>query len=198
MRYATDIGEWFEVTYTKSLGQRSETIRTALTWCLPTPLILETGAARTPGSWKGDGQSTVVFADFVSRYGGLLISCDTEPAAIRSAQQSLKERGLFSAQTLFFCAYSIEILRQLRCPTALLYMDAVDFDIRDPDASQIHHLHEATAGLPLLGSGSVVLIDDCDLPQGSKGGRAVPCLMEHGFRRVLSAYQTLLVREQSL
>jgi hypothetical protein len=55
--------------------------------------------------------------------------------------------------------------------------------------------NEAAAAMPLMGLGSLVLIDDCDLPSGGKGGRAVPFLLERGFREALSAYQTLLIRE---
>jgi hypothetical protein len=137
---SSEIDLWFTERYGERLARRAKTMHRALQLCKQPPLIVETGSLRSTDRWDGDGQSTVVFADYVNRYGGLLISCDIDSAALATARALLNERGILSARTLFICSSSIDLLGSLRSPIDLLYMDSLDFDPGEPEPSLAHHL----------------------------------------------------------
>ena len=54
-------------------------------------LIVETGSTRKLGNWK-DGNSGVLFADFVSHTGGFVRSVDIDPNAVNSANESIDKK----------------------------------------------------------------------------------------------------------
>ena len=138
------------------LGRRAEAFRTL--WAALAshgrPLrIVETGCAREPGNWAGDGQSTLVWDQLVAEAGGTVESVDLDPAAVDAAT---------SAATRVTVGDSVDFLRGLAPEphVDLLYLDSYDIDWQDPGPSMRHHLAEIVAAAPLLGPGSIVAVDD--------------------------------------
>jgi len=67
------------------------------------------------------------------------------------------------------CAETLlPFLQNFDRPIDFPYRDSYDFNPHDPKPSQNHHLKEIVAAYSCLHENSVVLIDDCDLPQGAK------------------------------
>jgi len=87
-------------------------------------------------------------------------------------------------------------------PIHLLYLDSLDY--HDHAAREAHHSAEAEAALPFLAARCLALIDDTS-PSGEVDGaptfggdglRAIPFLLERGFRIVWAeAGQVLLERD---
>jgi hypothetical protein len=78
-------------------------------------------------------------------------------------------------------------------PIDFLYLDSYDYEWNNPSPSQEHHLREIQAAFPRLHENSVVMIDDCALPQGGKGKLAIEYLKERGWKILLEQYQTILI-----
>jgi hypothetical protein len=74
----------------------------------------------------------------------------------------------------------------------LLYLDSLDYGGDQCEASEAHHLAEASAALPSLAPDALVLFDDTWPVQetttdgaasfSGKGARAIPFLLAHGLR----------------
>ena len=166
----------------------------ALSSCPATPDIVETGCSRSTNNWVGDGHSTLLFADMVSRFGGSVTSCDIDPAAIHRCARSLAECAAASPRVVLHCMDSVRFLQAYSAPIDLLYLDSLDFDGSNVTASMEHHLQEAKAALGKLTGDAVVVIDDCGLEGGGKGAMAVPFLVSQGFRVAFEGYQAVLTR----
>jgi predicted O-methyltransferase YrrM len=191
---ARDFHLWFAHEFRPLLGIRYRTVFLALLLALSrgARTIAETGTARHPGNWRFDGQSTVVFGAFAQRYGGTVWTCDVAPSHVAVARE-LTAR--FAPHVEHAVADSVDFLRRFPGPIDLLYLDALDFDVDAPAAAQAHALREAEAALHALHEDSLVLIDDCSLPEGGKGRRAIPFLLDRGWRVVRTGYQVLLARK---
>jgi hypothetical protein len=59
---------------------------------------------------------------------------------------------------------------------------------------QLHHLEEFKAIENRLHKKSIVLIDDCDLPNGGKGKMVVEYMLSKDWIILMKAYQILLAR----
>ncbi len=221
-------GNWFERKFRTHCDARYPTFKAALNLWLQSggQTIVETGCVRAKDDY-GAGNSTVLFAEVVSRYGGTLWSVDFDPTNVELADQ-LTSR--FAGQCRCVLDDSVVFLRSTLPRQAgfagridLLYLDSQDYptqeiaarfgcrdevevrnlypDLADDEIAQRHDdlvnspqqhcLAELQAALPLLHGGSVVLIDDNDLPGGGKSRLAKRRLTELGWRCVLDAKQTL-------
>ena len=174
---------------------------TALFEALPkTPgsrLILETGTLRIAANWEGDGQSSYMFDAFVqdeaaSGRGAAFFSIDLSVESLAVARRAC------SYATSLICNDSVHALhtlaRQLRGrQVSLLYLDSFNLDRDDPMPSARHHMMELAAAAPLLGTGSLVAIDDYTV-DGVVGGKGllVDLYMQSIDARVLhSGYQRI-------
>ena len=154
------------------------------------PLIVETGCLRVPGNWAGDGQSTFLFDAFARRKGGLFYSIDINPESIDSA------RSVCSSFTNLILNDSVSALSAFSKLIGgrkidLLYLDSFDVDHKNPMPSAIHHAKEFMAARPLIGSGSLICVDDYNLA-GVEGGKGlvINAYMENiGAEIVYSGYQ---------
>lgn len=166
-------------------------------------LIVETGTLRVAGNWAGDGQSTFLFDEYLNHHGGTGFSVDILPEAVAAA------REVCSPRTSVILADSVAFLDGLATamgPAAnggraidLLYLDSMDVDFARPEVSARHHLRELEAAWPLLGSGSLVAVDDNLAPVegGAEGaerstgkGRDVETrLREAGLEPLYDGYQ---------
>ena len=152
----------YDAEYAGKLGLRSETFRQAFEILEAMDksgyTILETGCARTEGNWYGDGQSTLLFDRFVNHRGGTVRTVDISQEACTWL------RGNVSGKVTVTCSDSVAYLRELilsdELNIDLLYLDSYDLDWRNPHPAALHHLHELCAVMPLLASGTLVMVDD--------------------------------------
>ena len=186
----------FMAQYRDRLGKRYATLFEALAWVHGEPdvVIVETGCLRTRDNWAGDGQSTLVFAEYAYHHASTLTSIDIDPTACNVAESLLAETEIGQVVKII-CNDSVAELSRIGLGIDLLYLDSFDYDARNPEPSQLHHLKEAQTVLPSMNSKSAILIDDCDLPGGGKGGLAIAHLCQvGGYKIAKSEYQTLLIR----
>lgn len=143
--------------------------------------IVETGCTRQPGNWAGDGQSTVLFDQYVQHRGlhSGVWSVDLDPAAVAQCQR------LVSAQTTVTQADSVAWLHQLGPQLAaqgrhidLLYLDSYDVDFAYWFVSAAHHLKELTAIVPWITDQTLVVVDDSGL---------APVVVQHSADRMTVA-----------
>jgi hypothetical protein len=160
----------------------------------PRPLIIETGCLRIPGNWEGDGQSTFMFDAFVRAGGGHLISIDALPESIDTARRACSSAANLICNDSVAGLYALSQL--LPGPAALVYLDSYDLDVDDPLPSAIHHALELAAARPLIGSGTLVCVDDYAVG-GQQGGKGVILdkffssisaeVLHSGYQRIWSA-----------
>lgn len=150
--------------------------------------IVETGCARIPNNWGGDGQSTVLFDRYVTSEGGRLYSVDISPEAVKIA------RSLVSPRTNLVLNDSVAFLAQFNQPIDLLYLDSFDLDTGNPYPSSKHHLLELCAAQRNLHRGSLVMVDDTywenDVCVG-KGGLVAEYMRAVGATLLMQGYQDL-------
>lgn len=128
--------------------------------------IVETGCTRQPGNWAGDGQSTVLFDQYVQHrdLDSRVWSVDLDPSAVTQCQR------LVSAQTTVTEADSVAWLHKLGPQLAsqgrhidLLYLDSYDVDFAYWFVSAAHHLKELAAIMPWITDQTLVVVDDSGL-----------------------------------
>lgn len=159
-------------------------------------ILIETGTSRLGATnCAGDGCSTVLFADWAKDHRASFISVDICPHAIANSQSAVYS---INPDVQFVLSDSIAFLKKFDQKIDLLYLDSFDFDPDNPIPSQLHHLYEIQAALPHLHKGSIVLIDDCELPFGGKGKLAIDFLSAHGWRVLFRGYQVLLIKMNSI
>lgn len=154
-------------------------------------VIVETGTARNGAcNCIGDGCSTVIWSNWARLFNCYVYSVDIDPEALR---QSRLACGSFLSNVEFICSDSIAYLENFGKQIDFLYLDSYDYDFNNPDPSQQHHLKEIVAAYPYLHEQSVVMIDDCNLPGGGKGGLVIEYLRERGWKIAMSGYQVVMV-----
>lgn len=118
--------------------------------------IVETGTLRNPGNWK-DGQSSIIFMDFVTAHGGTVRSVDISSKACQHAQQAI-DNSKFKVTV----GDSVKYLSELpnKDQVDLFYLDSYDVDWQNDTPSAQHHLREWHAIAYHLSPGTVVVIDD--------------------------------------
>jgi hypothetical protein len=182
-----------------NFGKRRNTFRDVLTMLSQrgARVLVETGTAREglAGS-KSQGASTIVFGLWAKRHGAVLHSVDISSGSIVAAESEVQRRGL-SGVVRFHRQDSVEFLERFGEPVDLLYLDSYDYSKDDESvqrASQQHHLRELLAIETRLHERSMVLIDDCAMPNGGKGRLVIDHLVGRGWRVLRDEYQVLLVR----
>lgn len=134
--------------------------------------IFETGSLRTPGNWGGDGQSTLLFEQFVRSIPGSDVwSIDINEDAVKTAKEAAPSAVVMRGD-------SVALLNEyMGHPINLLYLDSAD----DP----VNTLMELCAAMPHLTDGSVVLVDD--IP--GKGPLVCEYMRRAGVHELASGYQ---------
>lgn len=144
-------------------------------------IIVETGCSRYADSWYGDGNSTVVWDNFVNSFGGNVYSVDIDPIATTHAKM------LVSEKTIIETSDSVEWLRTLNLKADLLYLDSYDIDWNNPNPSMKHHAKELNASLHLISPGSVVAVDD-NLENVGKGSIVESVAIALGWTPIVDEY----------
>jgi hypothetical protein len=164
--------EQFRQYFSPRLGKRAggfEVIFNSLLTSRRDLLVIETGSMRIPGNWDGDGQSTFMFDALIRQRGGMFFSIDVTLESLDTARRACSSvtQLILNDSVAALHALSRVITSQL----SLLYLDSFDFDITNPLSSAIHHMLELTAARPLIGSGTIICVDDYAL--GSEGGKGM-------------------------
>ncbi|WP_218064136.1 MULTISPECIES: hypothetical protein [Nguyenibacter] len=154
------------------------------------PFIVETGSLRIPDNWEGDGQSTFQFDWYARTRHGSVFTIDINPASIDSARRAC------SGTTSTILNDSVAALHALGSvagrPAALIYLDSFDLDLENPVPSAVHHAMEVMAARRLIGEGTIICVDDFDVPplgQGGKGLIVDQFMSSIGAEVVYSGYQ---------
>lgn len=125
--------------------------------------IVETGSLRWEDNWL-EGQSSLIFGEFLNVFGGRLITIDLDPESSQACKQILEKRfggGLrFGLQTV--TGNAVTELEKLDLPVDLVYLDAMDIDFDDPTPSMAHHIKElaSLAKVIVKSPGLLVAVDD--------------------------------------
>ena len=104
--------------------------------------IVETGCAREPDNWAGDGQSTLVWDWLLDNLGGTGLSMDINEDNCRAAASQVQHFKVA-------CVDSVVGLRTMVKPETLdfLYLDS--YDLTETIDSPTHHLAELASVYPL-------------------------------------------------
>jgi cephalosporin hydroxylase len=136
-------------------------------------LILETGTS----AWGTD--SSRLWASYVRSFGGVFATVDirTEPALALSDLNGTAE---------FHVGDSVQFLQNYEIPNGfssvdLVYLDSWDLDLADPAQSMEHGLAEWKATQRLIGTGSVVVIDDTPIEASLLGPLGLEFFRAYGF-----------------
>ena len=184
-----------------NFGKRRDTLREVLRLLdeRGAKILLETGVARMGlEKSKGDGASTIVFGLWANNNDAHLYSVDIDPDATRRAGVAVDAMGLGGSVTLV-TSDSVEYLDEFTDSVDFLYLDSYDYHKTDTaiqKASQDHHLKEINAIEGCLHDDTVILIDDCDLPNGGKGKLVIQYLTEAGWKVHMSEYQVIMVMDK--
>ncbi len=183
-----------------NFGKRRDTLREVLRLLdeRGARVLLETGVARMGlEKSKGDGASTIVFGLWAKNNDAHLYSVDIDPDATRRAGTAVDAMDLGDSVTLV-TSDSVEYLGEFTDTVDFLYLDSYDYHKTDTaiqKASQDHHLKEINAIEGCLHDDTVILIDDCDLPNGGKGKLVIQYLTEAGWKVHMSEYQVIMVMD---
>jgi hypothetical protein len=140
--------------------------------------FIETGTARAnkishPCKFaRGcDGGSTVLFGEYVKKYGGHVWTCDINNSNIelcKIATEHCKEKITYVVDD------SINFLSTFKNTIDFLYLDSLDGDVSN---CAEHQLKEIELSMPNLHDFSIILLDDV----GSKTRLSIPFLKENGW-----------------
>jgi hypothetical protein len=192
-------GNWFDRKYSQLSSGRYTTFKTALNLIHQGRLggngeivIVETGTTRLPNDW-GAGMSTVLFGDYLKRYGGLLYTVDIEAKNIETCREVTKE---FENNIEYVVSDSHDFLRDFKKGIDLLYLDSMDYPLKKEEGPvedcQKHQLKEYELAKAKLKSGwSVVLLDDNELRDGGKCKLTKQQLLKDMAVHVMDAQQSL-------
>lgn len=92
------------------------------------PTILETGCQRQIDD-LGGGMSTSIFAEYIYRYGGNLVSVDLSPASLNAAHQATSSFQNKGVDIKLVQSDSVKFLQSYEGPCDLLYLDSYDYPI---------------------------------------------------------------------
>jgi predicted O-methyltransferase YrrM len=159
-------------------------------------VIIETGTSREGlHGAKSNGAATIVFGKWAKLNNAHVHSVDISEESVKNALKEVKAQGLENQVTIYL-SDSIAFLKGFNGKVDFLYLDSYDYS-NDPLVQvkcQLHHLEEFKAIENRLHKKSIVLIDDCDLPNGGKGKMVVEYMLSKDWIILMKAYQILLAR----
>ena len=185
-----------------NFGKRRDTLREVLRLLeeREAKVLVETGVARMGlEKSKGDGASTIVFSLWAKQNDAHLYSVDIDPEATAKAGEAVAAMELGDHVTLV-TSDSVAYLENFTDAVDFLYLDSYDYHKTDTEiqrASQAHHLKEIVAIEGCLHDDTVILIDDCDMPNGGKGKLVIERLTANGWTVHMSEYQVILLRDSA-
>jgi len=180
--------EQFDNEWAPKLGMRMPTFRAVLREAQfrNVKSIVETGSVRQDQNWDGDGQSTVMLAEFAKERGGFMTTVDIAREATDLARQLVPT-------AMVHCGDSVKYLSKIGRQIDLLYLDSYDVDMSTPHPAALHCLMELTAAQPFLHAGSIVFVDDSPMNStmevGGKGLYVAQYFRQLGIMPFTFGYQ---------
>jgi hypothetical protein len=163
------------------------------------PNIVEIGVTRKRGN-LGDGDSTSIWAWFISKYGGSYFGCDISHESIEESRKLLESYISVEDNSRIAALYEmdgLEFIKNFNNNIDLLYLDSWDYTAGSND-SAIFHLHLILNAINKIEVGGCVLIDDIfdlDTFEG-KGKFVIPYLLHSSnFKCIHKGYQFLFRRD---
>lgn len=168
-----DFALGFETFVRPRIGKRADGFATIFKQLAghPHPLIIETGCLRVPNNWEGDGQSSFLFDWYARENRGTVITIDINPDSIDSVRRACS--GVTSVILNDSVAALDMLSTRIAGPASLLYLDSFDLDLTNPMPSAIHHAKELMAASRLIGPGTIVCVDDFNVPPLDEGGKGL-------------------------
>lgn len=157
------------------------------------PVVIETGTIRAEEDWSGTGFFTYLAGAFLLQHGGVLHSVDIGKNNCTFARTWTE---IFGKSVQIHQSDSIGFLRSFSQSIDVLYLDSLD--TTEPGHAD-HTLRELEATYEKLHSKSIVVLDDTPWAAGAflgKGARAVPWLLERGWKILYGGYQVVLSRSE--
>ena len=158
-------------------------------------IFVETGTARDGlGNCHNDGCSTAILGKIAQTMEAKLYSVDINPEACRRAREACQPFGNIVE---VIEGDSVSYLNSFNAGLIdFLYLDSYDFEFGNPNPSQEHHKKELAAAYNKLHKKSIVMVDDCRLPDGGKCPLVRDFLFERGWTLYFSSYQQIFVYEK--
>lgn len=156
---------------------RYHTFQLAMNWLnqlVKDPVIIETGCQRFKDD-IGSGMSTTIFARYIERFGGHLISVDNNAEHVALAREVLSD--FHGIDVNVYHEDSLKYLQRYEGPCDLLYLDSYDYplnpegrvnNIPEMNNSQQHNLTEFKLMELKLKKHTLLLLDDNQLDRGGK------------------------------
>lgn len=126
-------------------------------------VIVETGCVRKADNWAGDGQSTVLFDQYLKSapHGGRLFTVDIDPLATAECRRLVSNAvEVHTEDSVLFLSKLSSRLRATGASIDLLYLDSFDLDWGNPAPSAAHHLKELAAISAAVRPDTLVVVDD--------------------------------------
>jgi len=125
------------------------------------PNIVEIGVTRKVDSIT-DGDSTSIFAWYISNFGGSYYGCDIDPISLKAAEECLRryiKETDKSVEVSLTEMDGLEFLKKYNKPIDLLYLDAIDYPAFDRK-SEIFHLQLLLESIDKVKVNGYIMIDD--------------------------------------
>ena len=161
--------EFFNKTAAPELALREKTFRRIFQYLdlIDGPVIIvETGCARLKDNWAGDGQSTIMFDNYISFRDerSQVFSVDINPQNVSECKKLVSERTVVTNDdSVHFLTPLSRNLENNKQFISLLYLDSFDLDADYWFQSAAHHPKELTAVMRCIDNKTLVVVDDCPL-----------------------------------
>jgi len=125
------------------------------------PTVVETGCARQPGNWQGDGLSTLLWSAVPN---AVVHTFDIDREAVDNCREMVKDcprTSVWLRDGITGLVWLEDLhASRLAAGISLLYLDSMDVDMANPHEAARHTLFEFIAARGLLRPGSLVAVDD--------------------------------------
>jgi hypothetical protein len=172
---------------------RRESFDLTLSLLPENPLIVEYGMTRLNNNWNGDGNSTILFAWYVSEYGGKFISVDIEPTYIPVAHSIIKSFDIATDSIYLVCGDASNFMDVFDLYNIdLMYLDAWDWTKEGCDA-ETSHMKVFLKIENRLSENALILLDDVlDInTYKGKGKQLIPYMLSNNYELLFTGYQFL-------
>lgn len=151
--------------------------------------IIETGGIRQKDNWS-DGQSSVLFYDFLKRFSGKLTTIDTNPGV--EVNYRLWLPPFAGVKVNVITGDGAVTLGKISEQVDLLYLDSFDIDHENPKPSMEHHLEEFTKAKDIINKskGLLVAVDD-NFGVYGKGKYVLNWAVRNGKEILHNGYQVI-------
>lgn len=150
--------------------------------------IVETGTLRNVGNWR-DGQSSILFQEFLKTSSGSLQSVDINPEACAVSSNYLDPN--YCTVT---CSDSHKFLKTIDASTVdLFFLDSYDVRWENCDPSAAHHLEEFKIIEQQLKPGTIIAIDDNTFYKGVRSGKGRDIYEYLKSKNILPIYDEYII-----